>query len=108
MGNRNTNRNMVVQGSVLAVASMIARVIGMLYRIPLTNIIGDEGNGYYSCAFEVYSLMLLISSYSIPSAISKVIAQKLAVKEYKNAHRIFQAHPAIPPAKQIAATRDDL
>lgn len=51
--------------------------------------IGDEGNGYYQAAYNVYTIILLISSYSIPSAISKVIAQKLSVKEYKNAHRIF-------------------
>lgn len=90
MGNRNTNRNMVVQGSVLAVASMIARVIGMLYRIPLTNIIGDEGNGYYSCAFEVYSLMLLISSYSLPTAVAKMVSERLARGEVKNARRVYR------------------
>lgn len=90
MGNRNTNRNMVVQGSVLAVASMIARVIGMIYRIPLTNIIGDEGNGYYSCAFEVYSLMLLISSYSLPTAVAKMVSERLARGEVKNARRVYR------------------
>lgn len=90
MGNRNTNRNMVVQGSVLAVASMIARIIGMLYRIPLTNIIGDEGNGYYSCAYEVYSLMLLISSYSLPTAVAKMVSERLARGEVKNARRVYR------------------
>lgn len=90
MGNRNTNRNMVVQGSVLAVASMIARIIGMIYRIPLTNIIGDEGNGYYSCAYEVYSLMLLISSYSLPTAVAKMVSERLARGEVKNARRVYR------------------
>ena len=46
--------------------------------------------GYYSSAYNYYTIILLISSYSIPSAISKVIAQKLAVREYRNAHRIFK------------------
>ena len=52
-------------------------------------VIGDLGSGYYDSAYRYYTIILLISSYSIPSAISKVIAQKLAVKEYRNAHRIF-------------------
>lgn len=79
----------MMQAGILAAAGIISRIIGLLYRGPLTAIIGDEGNGYYTSAFNIYTIILLISSYSIPGAVSKVIAQKLAVKEYKNAHRIF-------------------
>lgn len=78
-----------MQAGVLAAAGIISRIIGLLYRGPLTSIIGDEGNGYYTSAYNIYTIILLISSYSIPAAVSKVIAQKLAVKEYRNAHRIF-------------------
>jgi len=56
----------------------------------LTSIIGDEGNGYYSYAYNIYAIILLVSSYSIPSALSKVVAQRLTFKEYKNAHRVFE------------------
>ncbi len=56
----------------------------------MVDIIGDEGFGYYDSAYAAYSIILLISSYSIPSAVSKVIAQKLALREYRNAHRIFR------------------
>ena len=80
----------ILQAGVLAMAGIIVRIIGMLYRSPLTAIIGDEGNGYYSYAYNIYANILLISSYSIPSAISKVMAKKLALKEYRNAHRIFR------------------
>ena len=78
-----------MQAGILAAAGIISRIIGLLYRSPLTGIIGDEGNGYYTTAFNIYTIILLISSYSIPSAVSKVIAQKMALKEYRNAHRIF-------------------
>ncbi len=78
------------QASVMAIAGMISRVIGLLYGSPLAAIIGDEGNGYYGAAYAVYTIVLLISSYSIPSAMAKIISGKLAVKEYKNAHRIFK------------------
>ena len=69
---------------------MIVRVIGLLYRAPLTAIIGDEGNGYYGTAYNIYTIILMVSSYSMPSAISKLMAQKLAVGEYRNANRVFR------------------
>ena len=81
--------NFIMQAGILAIAGVISRLIGLLYRSPLTGIIGDEGNGYYSSAYNIYTIVLLISSYSIPSAVSKVISQKLALKEYRNAHRLF-------------------
>ena len=63
--------NFVIQGTILAVAGIIVRLIGILYRVPMTNIIGDEGMGYYSTAFNVYNIMLILSSYSLPLAVSK-------------------------------------
>lgn len=81
--------NFLVQASILAAAGIVCRIIGLLYRSPLTSVVGDLGMGYYQAAYNFYTIVLLISSYSIPSAISKVIAQKLALREYRNAHRIF-------------------
>lgn len=88
-GKKRKQNSFIVQAGILAAAGIISRIIGLLYRAPLTGIIGDEGNGYYTSAYNIYAIILLISSYSIPAAVSKVIAQKLALKEYKNAHRIF-------------------
>ncbi|MBO5372752.1 MAG: polysaccharide biosynthesis protein [Lachnospiraceae bacterium] len=85
-GNKN---NYLKQAGILAAAGIICRFIGILYRSPLTSIIGDEGNGYYTSAYNIYTIILLLSSYSIPSAVSKIIASKLALREYRNAHRIF-------------------
>ena len=86
---KNSKNNFIMQAGILAAAGIITRIIGLLYRSPLHSVIGDLGLGYYSVAYAYYTIVLLISSYSIPSAISKVIAQKLALKEYRNAHRIF-------------------
>lgn len=80
----------IMQAGILAAASIICRIIGLLYKSPLTAIIGDEGNGYYATAYTYYTIILLVSSYSIPSAIAKVLAQRLALKEYRNAQRIFK------------------
>ena len=83
--------NFLVQGSILAIASIISRIIGLIYRVPLTRIIGSVGNNYYACAYEIYNIMLIISSYSIPLAVSKVVAMHTAKKESKNAIRVFHA-----------------
>lgn len=91
MGNRENKRdNFILQAGLLAAAGMISRIIGLLYRSPLNAIIGERGLGFYQSTYEYYTIVLLISSYSIPAAISKVIAGKLAVKEYRNAHKIFK------------------
>ncbi len=89
MSKSSEKNGFIIQAGILAAAGIICRIIGLLYRSPLAAVIGDEGNGYYQTAFNIYTMILLISSYSIPSAISKVIAQKLSVHQYKNAHRIF-------------------
>jgi len=89
MSNSSKKDGFIIQAGILAAAGIVCRLIGLLYRSPLAAVIGDEGNGYYQTAFNVYTIILLISSYSIPAAISKVISQKLSVHEYKNAHRIF-------------------
>ena len=86
MGKKN---NFLRQGSILAMASIIVRLIGIVYRVPLANIIGDEGNGIYSAAYEVYSLALILSSYSLPRAVSKRLSAKLVKKEYRDAQHIF-------------------
>ena len=50
---KKSNSNFLVQGTILAVASIISRMIGLVYRIPLRSILGDIGMSYYSCAFEI-------------------------------------------------------
>lgn len=89
MEHPNKKNTFVFQAGILAAAGMLVKVISLIYRSPLLSIIGIEGNGYYNAAINIYTIILLISSYSIPSAISKVIAQRLAFKEYRNAQRVF-------------------
>lgn len=88
---RSNQSNFIIQGSILAAAGIIVRLIGMLYRIPLAEKIGDEGIGYYSSAFSVYSILLIMSSYSLPIAVSKMVASRLAKKQYQNCLRILKA-----------------
>lgn len=78
-----------VQAGILAVATIVVRIIGLLYRAPLTAIIGDEGNGYYGAAYNIYMIILILSANSLPAAISRQMSTKIAVGEYKNAQRAF-------------------
>ncbi|MBP3608986.1 MAG: polysaccharide biosynthesis protein [Lachnospiraceae bacterium] len=88
MGDKKNN-SFYVQGTILAAASILTRIMGIAFRIPLTRIIGDEGIGAYSNAYEVYNMALLLSTYSIPIAVSKLVSARESQKEYKNSYRVF-------------------
>jgi len=81
----------LAQGSIYAASGVISSLIGLVYRMPLTRIIGDEGNGYYAAAFNIYAIVLLLSSYSLPLAVSKLISARVGAKNYRNAERILHA-----------------
>lgn len=83
------SRSIVKQATILAIAGILVRIIGLLYRSPLQALITPEGIGYYSSAYEIYALILLISSYSIPTAISKLLSEKLILNQYNNAQKIL-------------------
>ncbi len=84
------NSSFLVQGMILAAAGIVTRLIGIAYRIPVNNILGDEGQGFYGCAFSIYNIALLLTSYSLPLAVSKLVSARVSKKEYKNAMRIFK------------------
>ena len=91
MGNKSKNKSdYLVQGTILVAASFVARIIGMLYRIPLTNILGTEGIGYYSTANELYNIILMISSFSIPLAVSRMVSERFQAGETRNAYQVFK------------------
>lgn len=90
MDDKTSGKHIIKQGTILAAASVISRIIGMLYRSPMAAVIGDKGNGLYSFAFEIYSIALILSSYSMPLAVSKLLSACFAKKEYKNADKIYK------------------
>lgn len=82
-------RAVLVQGTILAAASIIAKIIGLIYRIPLTNILGDDGNSYYSTANEIYSIILMVSSFSLPLAVSRLMSERLQKGYIRSAYKVF-------------------
>lgn len=87
---RKNRAGFLMQGSILAIASIISRIIGLVYRIPMTEIIGDAGNDYYGSAFQIYNILLIISSYSLPLAVSKLVSANSSQGRRRNVYRILK------------------
>lgn len=75
---------------ILGIAGLIIKVLGAVFRIPLANIIGDTGMGYYQTAYPVYVLLLTLSTAGIPVAISRMVAERNAVGRPFEAYRVFR------------------
>lgn len=95
MSIENNSNSFLKQATILAVASIFVRFLGMIYRFPLTNMIGDRGNAIYSAGYYIYTFLLILSSAGLPAAISKLVSERLACGEYNNAHRVFKCSLAL-------------
>lgn len=74
---------------LLALATAIVKVIGALYKIPLNAIIGEQGFGYYSTAYEIYTVLLMISTAGLPVAMSRMISQASSLGHYRQVRKIY-------------------
>ncbi len=81
--------DLLLQGSILAIAGILVRFIGLLYKVPMIRILGQEGIGYYNTAYEIYNIGLILSSYSLPLAMSKLIAARRVRRQYQDIRRVF-------------------
>lgn len=86
-----SRKNSAVGGAaILAAAGIIVKLLGFVFRIPLTRWIGASGMADYTPAYDVYSLLLIVATSGIPVAISKLVSERCAVGEYKEAGRVFR------------------
>lgn len=79
--------------AIILCSQIIVKLLGMIYRLVITNIkgFGDAGNGYYNAGFQIYTLLLAISSIGIPNAIAKMVSERAALDDYRGAHKIFRS-----------------
>lgn len=82
-------KSFVTGAAILAVAGLIVKILGAVYRIPLNNLIGTEGMSFYAVAYPYYSWLLVISSAGLPAAISKLVSERVTRGDYKAAHKVF-------------------
>ena len=82
---------------MLMFSQVLIKLLGLVYRLAITNVkgFGDVGNGYYSAGYQVYAVLLIISSQGIPGAVSKLVSNKVAKGKYNEAHRVFKVSMVI-------------
>lgn len=88
----NNKQSFMLGVMTLFIAQIVVKLLGLIYRLVITNIdgFGDAGNGIYGSGYQIYTLLLAIASIGVPSAISKLVSERLAVGKNKEAHEIFK------------------
>lgn len=81
--------------ALLAMATAVVKIIGALYKIPLKMIIGDLGFGYFNTAYEIYSVLLMISTAGFPVAMSRMVSQAATLGHYNEVRRVYRTARAI-------------
>jgi stage V sporulation protein B len=76
--------------AILGLAGFMVQVLGAIFRIPLANIIGEDGMGYYQTIYPIYIFLLVFSTNGAPAAISKMVSERLALNRADEAHRVFK------------------
>ena len=89
MSDAQKKQNFLQGTALLAMATAIVKVIGALYKIPLNAIIGEQGFGYFNTAYEIYNVLLMISTAGLPVAMSRMISQASSLKHYNQVRRIY-------------------
>ena len=74
---------------LLAMSTAIVKVIGAFYSIPLNAIIGEQGFGYYSTAYEIYTVLLMISTAGLPVAMSRMVSAASSLGHYRQVRKIY-------------------
>lgn len=93
MANTEKKKSFMANVAIVMFSQIAVKILGMVYRVVITNIsgFGDLGNGYLNSGFQVYTLLLAISSIGIPNAIAKMTSERNAVGDYRGAHKIFRS-----------------
>ena len=89
MSEQQKKQNFLQGTALLAMATAIVKVIGALYKIPLNAIIGEQGFGYFNTAYEIYNVLLMISTAGLPVAMSRMISQASSLRHYNQVRRVY-------------------
>lgn len=87
--NKTKSKNYVLGALILSIGSLISKFLGIFFKIPITNALGDYGMGLYGYAYPLYVTFLTVSTAGLPSAVSKMVSESVSKGNYKQAYRIF-------------------
>lgn len=95
----------VLDGAVILMAGVIAvKIIGVLFKMPLSNMIGSVGRGYFSSAYEIITPILAVAMTGLPVAISRMVAENVALGNCREARAVFSVSKKVFTAVGIAGT----
>ena len=95
MSEQPKKQNFLHGATLLAAATVIVKVIGAVYKIPLQAILGKIGYSYFSSAYDIYTLLLLISTAGLPVAMSRMISQSTSLNDHAQTRRVYNTSRAI-------------
>ena len=95
MGSDKTKDSFLKGALILAAAGVVVKVMGAFFRIPLGNLIGAEGMGYYQSVYPVYTLFLTLATAGFPTALAKLVSEKIALGDDNGAHKVFKVSFAV-------------
>lgn len=87
---KQTSALLMKGATILVIAGIVSKIFGAIFRIPLTNMIGAEGQAYYSAAYAVYNLLFVIATAGFPVAISRMVSSRIAEGDFINAHKSYK------------------
>lgn len=90
MEQNNKNNSFLKGALILGIAGVVVKILGAFFRIPLGNFIGAEGMGYYQAAYPIYTLFLTLATAGFPTALAKLVAERIAIDDHSGAHKIFK------------------
>jgi len=85
-----SKENFIKGAAILSIAGLFVKILGAVYRIPLTNLIGTEGIGHYQPAYNIYNLLLVVSLSGFPTAIAKMVSERRALNNYQGAYQVYK------------------
>ena len=95
MSNAPKKQSFLHGAALLAIATAIVKVIGAIYKLPLKGIIGDEGYSYFSSAYDIYTVLLLISTAGLPVAMSRMISQATSLNDPARTKKVYNTSRAL-------------
>ncbi len=87
---KHTSNLMMKGATILVIAGIVSKIFGAIFRIPLTNMIGAEGQAYYSAAYALYQLLFTIATAGFPVVISRMVSSRIAENDFINAHKSYR------------------
>ena len=89
MADKRKQQNFLQGTAMLAMATALVKIIGAVYKIPLNAIIGEKGFGYFNTAYEIYNVLLMVSTAGLPVAMSRMISQANSLESYNQVRRVY-------------------